>query len=424
MGQIINELKEIINSNKQIFYKQKFLLNCYLVAYQIKKKQILNNDTLIKNVVLAYDKDRKPGGYKATVISNLQRKDSITDKFFKNYNDFIEAVKNNTLLQVFKEKKEIISINEKQLQLFKDLFTDNNIKEPVETKEVKTETQIKNTSSNNSLSKNIILYGPPGTGKTYSHKKVIAIIENGDDLGKIFDNKYSFEDTFNTVKDDDRFQFITFHQSYSYEDFIEGFRPVKEEEKNFQIKLQDGIFKDLCDSARKDSEKNYYLVIDEINRGNISKIFGELITLIEDDKRDYYEVDLPYSKSKFSVPSNIYIIATMNTADKSIALLDVALRRRFIFVEMKPDITLISNELNDSYVLKIIEKTNKIIEEKRGKDYKIGHGYFMQNKDINFIIRYQIIPLLEEYFYGENLSDVFKKEDDIINFYGLSKTNS
>jgi 5-methylcytosine-specific restriction enzyme B len=150
----------------------------------------------------------------------------------------------------------------------------------------------------------------------------------------------------------------------------------------------------------EEKEKNFYIVIDEINRGNISKIFGELITLIEEDKRDAYEVTLPYSKEKFKIPSNLYIIATMNSTDKSIATIDIALRRRFTFLKMKPKEELVKNEKAKD----LMKELNNHIKETIGKDYQLGHSYFMKIEneyDLEFVKEYKIKPLLEEYFYGD-----------------------
>lgn len=260
-----------------------------------------------------------------------------------------------------------------------------------------------NKTISNLRIKNIILYGSPGIGKTHNYKRLISLIEtkqkNEKEIFKIITNNSD------TKKDEalnfpnERVKFITFHQSYSYEDFIEGFRP----QKDGTIKLEDGIFKIICDEASKDNTQNYYLVIDEINRGNISKIFGELITLIEEDKRDNLEVVLPYSKKPFKIPNNLYIIATMNSTDKSIATVDIALRRRFSFIKMKPNPELVKYTSANEFM----QKVNKYIERNLNEDYLIGHSYFMniQNEDdLEFIKEYKIKPLLEEYFYAESKS--------------------
>ncbi|MEA3330559.1 MAG: AAA family ATPase [Campylobacterota bacterium] len=158
-------------------------------------------------------------------------------------------------------------------------------------------------------------------------------------------------------------------------------------------------------------QKNFYIVIDEINRGNISKIFGELITLIEEDKRDVYEVTLPYSKEKFRVPSNLYIISTMNSTDKSIATIDIALRRRFTFLKMKPNEELIIFP----HAKEVFNKLNNFIAEKLSEDYMLGHSYFMKiqnQEDLEFVMEYKIKPLLEEYFYADE--DNYKKVIEIL----------
>jgi len=259
--------------------------------------------------------------------------------------------------------------------------------------------------------KNIILYGAPGVGKTHNYQNLISMIEENKNKREIFDtiinNKYIElnNDTFQKIKNEKRVEFITFHQSYSYEDFIEGFRP----NENGNIELEDGIFKKLCKEANENIEQNYYIVIDEINRGNISKIFGELITLIEEDKRDVYEVTLPYSKEPFKVPSNLYIIATMNSTDKSIATVDIALRRRFTFLKMKPNLDLVSYP--DARGL--MSKLNIYITNNLGEDYQLGHSYFMKvqdDDDLEFVKEYKIKPLLEEYFYADG-----KSADEIMN---------
>ncbi len=367
--------------------------------------------------------------------------------------------------------------------------------------------------------KNIMLYGAPGVGKTYNYKKLVSLIESGkysenDIFNVLIENKnldINIDETFGNIEKENRLEFVTFHQSYSYEDFIEGFRPNEDK----TIKLEDGIFKKLCDDAeinllkssnkkellfidainlflrekienqesvkinlKRDNsyfniydynnktiyfekqngdkshtlslktlekmyyeegnniingglapyynpileellklknkikveetkQKNFYIVIDEINRGNISKIFGELITLIEEDKRDIYEVTLPYSKEKFKIPSNLYIIATMNSTDKSIATIDIALRRRFTFLKMKPQESLVPENAKELFI-----NLNNFIEKTLGEDYRLGHSYFMQGLDLDFVKEYKIKPLLEEYFYGDD--ENYKKAENIL----------
>jgi len=177
--------------------------------------------------------------------------------------------------------------------------------------------------------------------------------------------------------------------------YYQLFLVMKEFQENSDIKY-------IVDDEKKEL-KNHYIVIDEINRGNISKIFGELITLIEEDKRDTYEVTLPYSKSSFKIPSNLYIIATMNSTDKSIATIDIALRRRFTFLKMKPSLELVENENAKN----MMQKLNIYITKHLGEDYQLGHSYFMKvqdDEDLEFVKMYKIKPLLEEYFYADDKS--------------------
>ena len=364
------------------------------------------------------------------------------------------------------------------------------------------------------FSLNQILYGPPGTGKTYSVvRKALEIIE-----GNASDDRSKFKE----YVEKGQIKFITFHQSYGYEEFVEG---IKAETKNDNIsyRIEDGAFKRICKRANGDKillkevkeelaeddfkklyenyidklplfsnntygkiletptdkqpfylyknnqssilikpqnsndpktiscdklikdifhndsygmpsyelviiqdilsqeyesyktnhiNKNYILIIDEINRGNISKIFGELITLIEPSKRlgatDEVMVELPYSKEKFGVPSNLYIIGTMNTADRSIALMDTALRRRFEFVEMMPEYDKLNKiNIEDINIGKMLKTINERIEYLYDRDHTIGHAYFMSLKggadieELALIFKNKILPLLQEYFYDD-----------------------
>lgn len=225
-----------------------------------------------------------------------------------------------------------------------------------------------------------------------------------------------------------RYSFATFHQSYGYEEFVEGLRPVLDDDGDsgsVRYEIRAGVFKDLCHRARKSPGERFAMVVDEINRGNISKIFGELITLIEADKREGAEnaisVLLPYSGEMFSVPPNVDIIGTMNTADRSLALLDTALRRRFDFVPMLPDVRddsdapLAGLRVNvdgaEIDVPKMLWAINQRIEALYDRDHAIGHAYFTDLKNVNDgtermaklsgIFRNKIIPLLEEYFFED-----------------------
>jgi Cdc6-like AAA superfamily ATPase len=251
--------------------------------------------------------------------------------------------------------------------------------------------------------------------KTDNSEWEILLKEVKEQAPEILELKMKIEDFANIPnKKIERFEFLTFHQSYSYEDFIEGIKPELSE-SDVAYKIEEGVFQKMCNRARNDSANNYAIFIDEINRGNISSIFGELITLIEDDKREgkpnQIKATLPYSKNLFSVPNNLYIIGTMNTADRSVEALDTALRRRFSFIEMNPEPeTLNQSEFKCDGIdlTKLLIAINGRIEKLLDKDYCIGHSYFMtiKNKkspleELNDIFKNKILPLLQEYFYGD-----------------------
>ena len=250
---------------------------------------------------------------------------------------------------------------------------------------------------------NQILFGPPGTGKTFDAVSgAVQIIGGSDDIlpgerAKAFDE----------LRKAKQIEFITFHQNYSYEDFIEGIRPVLEQ-KELAYKLQSGIFKKIAKRAKRNPEARYVLIIDEINRGNIAKIFGELITLIEPSKRlgadDATKVRLPYSRDRFGVPINLYLIGTMNTADRGILLLDAALRRRFAFVPKMPDAKSVNKDIEGVDGQALLTAVNQRIIENLDRDHQIGHTYVMgvdTLKALAHAFQTQIIPLLSEYFYDD-----------------------
>ena len=230
--------------------------------------------------------------------------------------------------------------------------------------------------------RNTILYGPPGTGKTYSTiLRAVAIID-GAEPESMEEAKARWDE----LRGEGRIEFVTFHQSYGYEDFVEGIRPIMTDEaaQTPCYEVFDGILKQVALRALEamGEGKRYVLVIDEINRGNISKIFGELITLIEDDKRIGADLALtvtfPHSRDSFGLPANLYLLGTMNTADKRIALVDVALRRRFEFEEMLPRFAAedqtcpgLSSEMRDA-----ITRLNKRIVLRKDRDHQIGHAFF------------------------------------------------
>ncbi|WEB81022.1 AAA family ATPase [Vagococcus lutrae] len=241
--------------------------------------------------------------------------------------------------------------------------------------------------------KNLILKGAPGVGKTFIADRLAYVMME--------------------EKDDSRIQMIQFHQSYSYEDFIEGYRP-KADGDGFELKQ--GPFVKFARKAARDPERDYFFIIDEINRGNISKIFGELMMLIEADKRGK-SINLLYSNEKFSVPENLYLIGMMNTADRSLALLDYALRRRFSFFEITPAF---ENSTFKGYLVKIgspekmlkvideVKGLNKVISEELGNGFQIGHSYFVgeafevdADQRIEQVVEFEVIPQLYEYWFDD-----------------------
>ena len=207
----------------------------------------------------------------------------------------------------------------------------------------------------------------------------------------------------------------TFHQSYAYEDFVEGIRPQANEAGEMAYPVVPGVLRAVSQRASSQPDKKFVLVIDEINRGNIAKIFGELITLLEDDKRGILAMRLPYSGQSFTVPPNLYVIGTMNTADRGIALLDIALRRRFAFVELTPVPALLSGAAVHSPGYEValdalLSGLNSRLRRHLGPDYEIGHSYLLKVKIapvdrqvevLDFVWNNQILPLLREYFYSQ-----------------------
>ena len=298
----------------------------------------------------------------------------------------------------------------------------------VETNTPQGDAMLNKPNNQRNIPLNQILYGPPGTGKTYTTiNKALEILANYGEIEKIPDNRQKQKEIFDTFVTKGQIEFVTFHQSYGYEEFVEGIKPsVKNGTVIYETK--NGVFKNLCKKALEGKDKPYILIVDEINRGNIAKILGELITLIEPSKRigksEGLQLTLPYSGESFGVPSNLYIIGTMNTADRSIALLDTALRRRFEFVEMMPDFEYlkdkkISDSGNTIELGRLLESMNNRIEFLLDREHTIGHSYFMgveSIEDLHEVFKNKIIPLLQEYFY-----DDYAKIIAILNDNGMIK---
>lgn len=262
---------------------------------------------------------------------------------------------------------------------------------------------------------NTIFYGPPGTGKTYlTISRAVEIAAPGR-YKEIENSREEVQQKFRELAKAGNIAFTTFHQSFSYEDFIEGIKPETTAEGKISYKVEDGLFKIIADKAGKKPDQKFVLIIDEINRGNISQIFGELITLIEDSKRwetddknnpkgESLEITLPYSKKPFFVPKNLYILGTMNTADRSVEAMDSALRRRFSFEEMPVKYDKLSEDVEKINVKVALKTINNRLEYLKDKDHTIGHAYFINCKtkdDIKHVFLNKVIPLLQEYFYGD-----------------------
>jgi 5-methylcytosine-specific restriction protein B len=309
-----------------------------------------------------------------------------------------EVMRNNQGSLFKLTKEEYHSILNKDLSIEIDL-NDYSI-EDAEKDIFLSKEDLENIQNSLEYKKNMILQGPPGVGKTYMAKRLAYLMME--------------------VKDNTKIEMIQFHQSYSYEDFIQGFRP--KEDGGF--KLENGVFFRFCKRAQSDPENKYFFIIDEINRGNLSKIFGELMLLIEADKRGQENaVALTYSSSsenRFYIPNNVYLIGTMNTADRSLAVVDYALRRRFAFISIIPSFNEkfkkellnlgVDEGIIDQIIIKITALNNEISKDPNlGLGFNVGHSYFCNvpkgSGDIdwyNGIVRHELAPLLEEYWFDSN----------------------
>lgn len=311
-----------------------------------------------------------------------------------------QTLENNNIFYLLKIRNELYSALEEFDLSEISLYAKDKVSKPYTKSDFLNEVFIKEEKDYTTLTsllhrkKNIILQGAPGVGKTFAAKRLAYSI-----MGE---------------KDDSRVETIQFHQSYSYEDFIMGYRPDGE-----GFKLEHGVFYKFCKKAKDDQSRQYFFIIDEINRGNLSKIFGELFMLVEHDKRgEENSIRLLYANEPFYIPENVHIIGMMNTADRSLAMLDYALRRRFAFYEMKPafdsnGFTQYQESIDNKKFNKLIEVVKSLNDaikkdESLGAGFRIGHSYFIENEIENIndtwlynVVNYELIPLLQEYWFDE-----------------------
>jgi hypothetical protein len=422
IDKVKNDYSDIVwIESKRLFHRRSEDRESYLIenmrtrlmeSYSQEKFYIINGIKDIEDYIVITKITKEPDSGNIEFTKNNKKeefKESIEQKtsHFQIKQDFF-------ICDFFRVIGENGAESLEELERFLDGISYESKQEVINTKE-NGKDSVKTMLSLSSV--NTILYGPPGTGKTYnSIKYAVDTIDRkfNRDSAKTYTD---YVNKFNELKAVGQIAFTTFHQSYGYEEFIEGIKPVLgdiSEKNELSYKISDGMFKEFCKKATSNKDKKYVFIIDEINRGNISKIFGELITLIEDLKRNGKEeamsVTLPYSQEEFSVPKNVYILGTMNTADRSIALMDTALRRRFEFIEMMPKEALLTDIVIDNVNVKeMLETMNRRIEALYDREHTLGHAFFipLQNEkkatidQLASIFKNKIIPLLQEYFYED-----------------------
>lgn len=438
--------KSINNENKedgQHIYKDGY---AWLRKYGNTKEEVFNN--IKANIVKIIEASQKNELEKIDDINFGHTIKWAIAFFYQNPDDMkIVNIFNNKVLEMIAEgelgnaklkaseiykkilKDKTYTLEEMMQELSKPLWEEyGKGTSKVETNTPQGDAMLNKPNNQRNIPLNQILYGPPGTGKTYTTiNKALEILKSYDEITEIPEGRQKQKEIFDTFVAKGQIEFVTFHQSYGYEEFVEGIKPsVKNGTVIYETK--NGVFKNLCKKALEGKDKPYILIIDEINRGNIAKILGELITLIEPSKRigksERLQLTLPYSGESFGVPRNLYIVGTMNTADRSIALLDTALRRRFEFVEMMPDSEYlkdkkISDSGNTIELDRLLESMNNRIEFLLDREHTIGHSYFMgveSIEDLHEVFKNKIIPLLQEYFY-----DDYAKIIAVLNDNGMIK---
>lgn len=416
------------NSQKQINYwwlnANPKIWSFSNIAVGDEQSYTLYNDNGNKRRVFQYFLDAKPGdiiiGYESTpvkqivALAQVSREHNENNFYFEKTEQLSSPIDYVELLEVDELKNmeyikslqgSLFKLTENEYNILIDIIRDSNpLAKQDEHLEIYTKENFLNdvyTSDEEyetlhmllKQKKNIILQGAPGVGKTYTAKRLAYAI-----MGK---------------KDNNRIEMVQFHQNYTYEDFVMGYKP-----NGSDFELRNGIFYQFCTKAANNPDKDFFFIIDEINRGNMSKIFGELLMLIEKDYRGSdHKITLAYNQKPFYVPENLYIIGMMNTADRSLAMIDYALRRRFSFYEIEPRFSSdgfqkykkkFSDETFDNLITKIEELNREIRQDSSlGSGFCIGHSYFCNQKQctedwLKSIITYEIVPMLQEYWFDDS----------------------